>query len=94
MHEGEPLSGRRKRQCIPRKGYPLDITIRRDGKEIFHEKNVYAKTFGDVAVGETLVFQDLASYISFSINEGSFFKKYGLEDGRVYDIEMTRPPQH
>ncbi|MCI8769226.1 MAG: hypothetical protein HFH21_15955 [Ruminococcus sp.] len=75
-------------------GDPLDITIRRDGEEIFHEKTVYAKTFGDVAVGETLVFQDLASYISFGINEGSFFKKYGLEDGRVYDIEITRPPHH
>lgn len=75
-------------------GDPLDITIRRDGEEIFHEKTVYAKTFGDVAVGETLVFQDLASYISFGINEGSFFKKYGLEDGRVYNIEMTRPPHH
>lgn len=55
---------------------------------------MYAKTFGDVAVGETLVFQDLASYISFGINEGSFFKKYGLEDGRVHDIEITRPPHH
>ena len=75
-------------------GDTLDITIRRDGEEIFHEKTVYAKTFGDVAVGETLVFQDLASYISFGINEGSFFKKYGLEDGRVYDIEITRPPHH
>ncbi len=75
-------------------GDPLDITIRRDGEEIFHEKTMYAKTFGDVAVGETLVFQDLASYISFGINEGSFFKKYGLEDGRVHDIEITRPPHH
>lgn len=68
----------------------LDVKINLDGEEIFHEKTVYAKTFGDVAVGETLVFQDLASYISFGVNERSFFKEYGLEEGKVYDIEIVR----
>lgn len=71
-------------------GDALDVKICESGKEIFHEKTVYAKTFGDVEVGKTLVFQDLASYISFGVNERSFFREYGLEDGKVYDIEITR----
>lgn len=71
-------------------GDPLEVRISRDGEEIFNGKTVYAKTFGDVAVGETLVFQDLASYVSFGANERSFFKEYGLEDGKVYEIEIRR----
>lgn len=73
-----------------RYGDRLDVRIAYQGSEIFHEKTVYAKTFGDVATGETLLFQDLASYVSFGVNEGSFFKEYGLEEGKVYDIEITR----
>ena len=71
-------------------GEPLKVRISLGNEEIFSGKTVYEKTFGAVPTGESLIFQDLASYISFGINERSFFKEYGLEEGKVYDIEITR----
>lgn len=73
-----------------RYGDPICVRITYQGKMVFEGKSVYAKTFGDVCAGETLLFQDLASYVSFGVNERSFFKEYGLEEGKLYKIEITK----
>lgn len=73
-----------------RYGDRLYVKITYQDQMIFEGETVYAKTFGDVPAGNTLIFQDLASYMSFGVNERSFFKEYGLEDGKVYEIEIAR----
>ena len=71
-------------------GDKLSVKVTKGEHILFDEETVYEATFGAVPVGNSLVFQDLASYVSLGINEGSFFETYGLKDGEVYEIEIIR----
>lgn len=50
----------------------------------------YAKSFGDVAVGENLLFINSSGVTSIAINQGNFADKYGIGYGDSWTIELRK----
>lgn len=71
-------------------GEVLNITISIDEKIVFNDKVIYYKTFGCVDEGKAILFNDLASFVALGLNQDNFAKKYGIEEGKVYDITVQR----
>ncbi|MEG1992835.1 MAG: SAM-dependent chlorinase/fluorinase [Acetivibrio sp.] len=67
-------------------GESLDITIQCEEKLVFHEKVPYEKSFGFVAKGKNLIFNDLASFVTLACNEGNFANRYELDLKKEYEV--------
>lgn len=65
------------------------ITITCEGEVIFSERVSYEKSFGYVPIGENLIFNDLASFVTIACNQGYFARKYNLDEGKDYLVEIT-----
>ncbi|XBX10743.1 SAM-dependent chlorinase/fluorinase (plasmid) [Enterocloster clostridioformis] len=65
-----------------------EITITCGGKEVFREKVPYERSFGYVPVGENLIFNDLASFVTIAANQAYFAKKYHLDKEKEYVVEI------
>lgn len=50
----------------------------------------YTKSFGDVAVGENLLFVNSSGEMSIAINQGSFAAANGIESGSDWRIEISQ----
>ena len=71
-------------------GEKLQIQIAKDGIEMFCGQIPYEKSFGYVAKGDDVIFNDLASFVTIGSNCASFQKKYGLEKDVVYEVEISQ----
>ncbi len=71
-------------------GDKLSVTICLDSAQVFNGVMPYCQTFGDVKVGEYLLFNDLAFYVAIGLNERNFAKTYGMQEGKVYDILIEK----
>lgn len=69
-------------------GDMTEITITCGGKEVFREKVPYERSFGYVPVGENLIFNDLASFVTIAANQAYFAKKYNLDKEKEYVVEI------
>lgn len=70
-------------------GDRMKITITCEGEVIFSERVPYERSFGYVPVGENLIFNDLASFVTIACNQGYFARKYNLDEGKEYLVEIT-----
>lgn len=71
------------------RGQLLRVTIEGPGLA-FDEHVLYGKTFGDVEVGQSVLFNDLAFHVALGINQGSFQQKYRLREDTTYSIEISQ----
>ncbi len=77
-------------QVNPVYGEIYDVVIRNDA-EIKWKGNIpYAKSFGDVPVGENLLFVNSSGDLSIAINQGNFAKAFGIEYGNDWHIEIKK----
>lgn len=55
-----------------------------------HDRTVpFASTFGDVAPGELLCFQDSAGYLAIAVNGGNAARQFGLHPGTAVTLTVT-----
>ncbi len=69
-------------------GDKLKIKITTEDTVVFEEMVSYEKSFGYVAKGENVIFQDLDSYVTIACNECMFAKKYHLDPEKTYTVEI------
>lgn len=68
----------------------VDITITCDGKEVFHKEVLYQKSFGFVPLGEEILFNDLATFVTIGSNQASFLEKYSLDEVSTYAVTLRK----
>lgn len=71
-----------------RHGDMTDVIISYEGKEIFHEKVPYERSFGHVPTGANLIFNDLASFVTVGCNQGNFAVNNHLDAEKEYVVEI------
>jgi len=76
----------------PAYGGVFDITIRKNEAVIWQESTPYVKSFGDVPIGNTLLFVNSSGDLSLAINQGNFAHKFNIESGKDWSIEISKQP--
>lgn len=74
-------------------GDRVEICIEHDHRIIFKNILVYAKSFADVSVGETLLYTNSLDRMAVAINQGSFAKAYNVGTGTSWKIYIRRAPR-
>lgn len=74
-------------------GDRLEVSIKNDTRELYKNIMVYAKSFADVNVGETLVYINSLDNIGVAINQGSFSKAYNIQTGTNWKITVRKAPR-
>lgn len=73
-----------------KEGELVVVTIRRAGKVVWEETVPYAHTFGDVPVGQNLMFINSSGYVSLAVNQGNFANKYNIDSGRDWTLSVRK----
>ena len=70
-------------------GEKLHVVITLKGQTVFDSEVPYEKSFGYVAKGENVIFNDLASFVSIAANAAGFAKQNHLQLGEPYQVAIT-----
>jgi len=70
-------------------GDRFDVIIRKAGEQIWRGTVPYVKSFGDVPVGENLLFINSSGDTSIAINQGNFAEANGIGAGIDWTIEIS-----
>jgi len=71
-------------------GEVFEITIRKEDSVVWQESTPYARSFGDVPVGNNLLFMNSSGNLSLAVNQGNFAHKFNIESGKNWAIEISR----
>jgi hypothetical protein len=52
----------------------------------------FAHTFGDVAVGDPLLYVNSVGMLAIAINQKNFASSYNVTSGPTWRVELTRAP--
>jgi S-adenosylmethionine hydrolase len=74
----------------PRFGEKFAVSISHDGKAVWRGVMPYARTFGDVAQGEPLLYLNSLLNVAFALNLGSFAEEHGLASGGGWTVQIER----
>ena len=74
----------------PAYGEMYDVVIRNIGDVAWKGSLPYAKSFGDVPLGENLLFVNSSGSTSFAVNQGNFASKYGIGSGDNWTVEIKK----
>jgi S-adenosylmethionine hydrolase len=73
-----------------RRGEAVTLTITEAGKPKVTLTAKYAHTFGDVAIGEPLLYANSVGMLAVAINQKDFADTYHIAAGPTWRIEITR----
>lgn len=73
-----------------RRGEPVQVRILEGDREVLKLAVPYAATFGEVAVGEPLLYLNSLESVSLAINQKSFAREYGVGSGPGWSIQIRR----
>ena len=71
-------------------GEIYDVVIRNIGEIAWEGSLPYAKSFGDVPLGDNLLFVNSSGETSIAVNQGNFANKYGIGSGDNWSIEIRK----
>lgn len=74
-------------------GDRVEVSIKSDTREVYRNIMLYAKSFADVHVGETLVYVNSLDNLAVAINQGSFSKAYNIQTGTNWVISIRKAPR-
>lgn len=74
----------------PAYGEIFDIVIRNNDEIAWEGSLPYAKSFGDVPLGDNLLFVNSSGDTSIAVNQGNFADEYGIGSGDSWSIEIKR----
>ena len=66
------------------------ITISRNSQPRFDALVPFVRAFGDVALGETLLYRGSSRYLCLDVNQGSFMERFGIGFGREWTITIEK----
>lgn len=65
------------------------VEISHDDQLVLRHELPYQGTFGEVGLGETLLYLNSLNKVSLAINQGNFSKTHGIGAGPGWDIQIT-----
>ena len=71
-------------------GEMYEVVIRHNEQTAWRGSLPYTKSFGDVALGDNLLFINSSGDTSIAVNQGSFASKYGIGSGEGWTIEIRK----
>lgn len=74
----------------PEYGEMYDVVIRNRDEVAWQGSLPYARSFGDVPLGENLLFINSSGETSIAVNQGNFANKYGIGEGDSWTIEIKK----
>ena len=74
----------------PAYGEIYDVVIRNIGEVAWEGSLPYTKSFGDVPLGDILLFVNSSGSTSIAVNQGNFANKYGIGSGDNWTIEIRK----
>ncbi len=74
----------------PAYGEIYDVVIRNNDEIAWVGSLPYTKSFGDVPLGDNLLFVNSSGSTSIAVNQGNFADKYGIGSGDSWTIEIKR----
>jgi S-adenosylmethionine hydrolase len=77
-------------QLEPSYGEIFTVTITHDDEVVWAGDLPYVRSFGDVRVGDNLLFVNSSSEMSLAVNQGQFANKYGISAGDDWIIEIHK----
>ena len=77
-------------QLEPSYGEIFTVTITNDDEVVWAGDLPYVRSFGDVPVGDNLLFVNSSSEMSLAINQGQFANKYGISAGDDWKVQVSK----
>lgn len=74
-------------------GDRVEVSIKNDTREVYRNIMVFATSFAEVHVGETLVYVNSLDCLAVAINQGSFSKAYNIQTGTNWKISIRKAPR-
>jgi S-adenosylmethionine hydrolase len=71
-------------------GERVVVRIRKGSAEVFKGDMSYVATFGDVPMGEPLLYLNSIDNVAFAINWGNFAETYVIGSGPEWGVEVTK----
>jgi S-adenosylmethionine hydrolase len=72
------------------KGAQVDVRIFKEQRQVYKGAMPYVSTFGDVPVGNPLLYLNSLDDVALAINWGSFAQTYGIGSGPEWRIELAK----
>ena len=69
-------------------GNVFEVVIRNHNTIVWQGSLAYVRSFGEVALGENLLFINSSGLLSIAVNQGNFANKYGIGSGKNWTIEL------
>jgi len=66
------------------------VTIKGDNGLAWQGDLPYVRSFGDVPIGENLLFVNSSGEMSLAVNQGQFAQKYGIDSSNNWDVEISK----
>ena len=66
------------------------VVIREDSRVVYDESVPYVATFGDVALGEPLLYLNSLNNVALALNQGNFANDHGIRSGPAWEILISR----
>lgn len=77
-------------EISPEYGEMFDVVIRNNDSIAWEGSVPYTRSFGDVPLGENLLFVNSSGRTSIAVNQGNFADKYGIGSGDSWTIEIKK----
>ena len=71
-------------------GEQLEVMLENKDGVYFQKRVPYVHTFGDVGIGECLLFNSSSGYLSLGINQGSFRDEFAVRTGLEQKVTLKR----
>jgi S-adenosylmethionine hydrolase len=72
------------------KGQQVDVRIFNQDRQVYRGSMPYVSTFGDVPLGEALLYLNSVDNVAFALNWGNFAETYVIGSGPEWRVEMTK----
>ena len=77
-------------EMSPSYGEIYDVIIKNKKEMVWQGSVPYTKSFGDVALGDNMLFVNSSGNLSIAINQGNFANTYNIESGTDWTIEIEK----
>lgn len=74
-------------------GDSIQVTIYHQGKKVYQNIMMFAKSFADVNIGEPLVYVNSLVNIGVAVNQDSFSRLYHIGTGTEWTIQLRKAPK-
>jgi S-adenosylmethionine hydrolase len=74
----------------PKFGDVFNVSIAKNGREVFRGEMPYARTFGDVSEGKPLLYLNSLLNMALALNMGDFAKTHGVGSGAAWSVRISK----